>query len=263
MNGHPDTEALSAFLDGEAPEVESHVAACGECRHRLDALGQARAAVAAPVRPPAASQKDAAIAAAVRGASGRDERPAPPGRWKVFAVAGAVAAAAVIGVVVTRAGTSHKSPTAALGKAGPVSKDLVRAGDLGDVDDAQALRAKIQPGLPAGAAVRGQAQAATPAAPGAGAGAPANRSAATAQRGLSAAAGETPRCEAAARALQPSGAALVYEATARWQGTPADVFGFSPPGSQATSVPGRPTPTRVYVLARSDCHLLVFQSFAP
>jgi cysteine desulfurase len=47
MNGHPDTEALSAFLDGEAPEVESHVAACGECRHRLDALGQARTAVAA------------------------------------------------------------------------------------------------------------------------------------------------------------------------------------------------------------------------
>jgi len=262
MNGHPDTEALSAFLDGEAPEVESHVAACGECRRRLDALAHARAAVAAPVPPPDARRKDAAIAAAVRGAT-RDERPAPPGRWKVFAVAGAVAAAAVIGVVVTRASTSDKSHNAALGKAGPVAKDLVRAGDLGDVDDAQALRARIQPGLPAGAAMQGQAQAATPAAPGSGAGAATNGAAAPVQRGLRAASGEAPRCEAAARALQPSGAVLVYEATARWQGTPADVFGFSPPGSPATSVPGRPPPTRVYVLARSDCHLLVFQSFAP
>src|SRR5207248_10570812 len=75
--------------------------------------------------------------------------------------------------------------------------------------------------------------------------------------------GQPPRCEAQARKLDSKGAALVYEATARWQGTPADVFGFSPSGAPATSAPGRPTPTRVYVLARSDCHLLVFQSYAP
>jgi hypothetical protein len=157
------------------------------------------------------------------------------GRWKVVAVAGAVVAAAVIGVVVTRTSASHKSATAA-DRAGPVSATLVRAGDLGDVDDAQGLRAKIEPGLSA----QPDAAQRTPPAP-----------------------GEKPKCQAAARRLQPPGAVLVYEAAARWQHTTADVFGFSPPGSPATSAPGRPTPTRVYVLARADCHLLVFQSFAP
>ena len=38
---------------------------------------------------------------------------------------------------------------------------------------------------------------------------------------------------------------------------------MSPEGAPATSSAVRPTPTRVYVLARSDCRLLVFQSYAP
>ena len=70
-------------------------------------------------------------------------------------------------------------------------------------------------------------------------------------------------CEAVARSLQPKGARLTSVATTIWQGTPADVFAFRPPGVPATSAPGRQTPRRVYVLARSDCHLLVFQSYAP
>ena len=261
MNNHPDTEALSAFLDDQAPEVAPHVAACGECRQRLDALSRARSAVASPVAPPDARQRDDAIAAAVRAASS-GQPSTPGGRWKVLAVAGAVAAAIVIGVVVTRASTSHKTSKTALGKAGPVSSNLVQAGDLGNVDDSLALRAKIQPGLPAPAsapAAEGQASS--------GGAAGARAESGTEQRALSATkpttASQAPKCEAAARALQPQGAVLVYEAIARWQGTPADVFGFSPPGPPATSAPGRPTPTRVYVLARSDCHLLVFQSFAP
>src|SRR5437763_411211 len=75
----------------------------------------------------------------------------------------------------------------------------------------------------------------------------------TAQPQRTAAQSAPPLCEAQARKLQPNGVVLVYEATARWQGTPADVFGFSPPGAPATSSPGRPAPMRVYVLARSDC----------
>ena len=39
--------------------------------------------------------------------------------------------------------------------------------------------------------------------------------------------------------------------------------GFTPSDVPATSVPGRPVPTRVYVLAASGCRLLVFQSYAP
>jgi hypothetical protein len=180
-------------------------------------------------------------------------------------MAGAVAAAVVIGVVVTRSSTSNKAATTALGKAGPVSSNLVRGGDLGNLDDAQALRAKIEPAVAPRVV---DAQAANQGAGGAGASAAAGTPGQAGKQYSSpalnsTAPGQAPKCEAAARGLQPPGAVLNYEATARWQGTPADVFGFSPPGSPATSAPGRPAPTRVYALARSDCHLLVFQSFSP
>ena len=267
MNAHPDTETLSAFLDGEASEVEEHVAACADCRRRLDALSQVQSAVAAPVPPPDEHHRDAAVAAAVDAAA-QSTPVTRRRRWTLVAVAGGAAAAVLVGVLVTGVSTSHKSSTAALRKAGPVSSQLVRAGDLGDVDDAQALRAKIEPGLPA--AVAPQAAAGAKAAqPDTGAGGgiirggPSTATATTERRALNAARApsEAPRCDAAARTLQPGRAVLVYVATARWQGTAADVFGFSPEGVPATS--SRPTPTRVYVLARSDCRLLVFQSYAP
>jgi hypothetical protein len=141
-------------------------------------------------------------------------------------------AALVVGVVVARVSTSNNSSSA---PRGPVSHNLVRAGDVGDVNNELTLRGLVEPALYQQTA-------------------PARKPAGARQ---------TPRCETEARKLQPNGAVLVYEATARWQGTPADVFGFSPPGAPATSVPGRRAPTRVYVLSRSDCHLLVFQSYAP
>jgi negative regulator of sigma E activity len=259
MTSHPDTEALSAFLDGEAPEVDSHVAACAECRRQLDALGRVRSAVAAPVPPPAPAARDAAVAAALDAVAKpvRDRRR----QWTVVVVAGAVAAALLVALVVTRVGTSSKSSNTA---AGPVSSNLVRAGDLGNVDDAQGLRAKIEPRLTQTAAQAPDKGAASAAGQSGGGGAGA---AATPERRVASEArqapAEAPRCEGAARALQPGRALLVYVATARWKGTPADVFGFSPAGAPVTGSPGRPTPTRVYVLARSDCHLLVFQSYAP
>jgi hypothetical protein len=260
MTDHPDTEELSAFLDGEAPEVDAHVAGCAECRRQLDTLERVRSAVATPVPPPAASTRDAAVAAAL-GAAGT-ATPRRRKQWTVVVAAGAVAAALLVALVVTRVGTSSRSSKTA---AGPVSTNLVRAGDLGDVDDAQALRAKIEPGLTTTAGPQAAASGASGQAGGASAGAAngAEPTATTQKRALSAArtATEQPRCEAAARDLQPGRDVLVYVATARWQGTPADVFGFSPAGAPATS--SRPTPTRVYVLARSDCHLLVFQSYAP
>jgi hypothetical protein len=257
MTDHPDTEALSAFLDGEAPEVDTHVATCAECRRQLDALGRVRSAVGAPVPPPAPRTRDAAVAAALDAV----DRPTPDRRrqWTVVVAAGAVAAALLLGLVVTRAGTSSKSS-----KTAAVSSNLVRAGDLGNVDDAQGLRAKIEPRLTQTAAQapdKGAASAAGQSGGGGGGAAatPERRAASEARQ----APAEAPRCEGAARALQPGRALLVYVATVRWKGTPADVFGFSPAGAPVTGSPGRPTPTRVYVLARSDCHLLVFQSYAP
>jgi len=255
VNSHPDTEALSAFLDGEAPEVDTHVATCAECRRHLDALRRVRSAVGTPVPPPSPRTRDAAVGAAVDAV----DKPAPERRrqWTVVVAAGAVAAALLVGLVVTRAGTSSKSSKTA---AGAVSPNLVRAGDLGDVGDAQGLRAKIEPQLTPTAAAHAPSKPTPAAGPAAGAGAQST----TDQRVASAARQtEAPRCEGAARALQRGRDLLVYVATARWQGTPADVFGFSPAGAPVTGSPGRPTPTRVYVLARSDCHLLVFQSYAP
>jgi hypothetical protein len=157
------------------------------------------------------------------------DHPASDNRWKLFAVGGAVVVVVVIGVVLTR-----RSPSPDPAGRGAVASSLVSAGDLGPLDGEQALRAKLEPAL------SGRA----------------TRPSGTQQIARS-------RCEGAARNLQPQGAALAYVATAGWQGTPAEVFGFNPRGAPATSAPGRPAPTRVYVLARSDCHLLVFQSFSP
>jgi hypothetical protein len=272
MMRHPDTEALSAFLDGEAPEVEAHAAACTRCRQQLDALARVRAAVGGPVPSPDPRHRDAAIAAALEAATAAESRgPGRSRRRRLVAAAGAVAAAIVVGVVVTRAGTSHKSSTTA---SGPVSSSLVHGGDLGNVDDATALRARVEPSLSAGvngagatagaqSGAAGSPDAAAPFAAGADTASPATSAAPAPRPVRQPGPGEPPRCEAQARKLQPAGAALTYVATARWQGTPADVLGFSPPGAPATSSPGRATPTRVYVLARSDCRLLVFQSYAP
>ena len=154
-------------------------------------------------------------------------------RWKLIAVVGGVAVAIVIGLAVTRSSSSNHSSTG-LGQDGPTASNLVRAGDLGAVDGEQALRAALEPALAPGRAPP--------------------RAAKTT---------ESPRCEGVARGLQPQGAALAFVATTTWRGSPAEVFGFTPPGAPATSSPGRPTPMRVYVLARPDCRLLVFQSFAP
>src|SRR5205085_11771523 len=97
MNGHPDTDALSAFLDGEAPEVDAHVATCAECRRQLDALEQVRRAVATAVPAPPPNARDSAVTAALDAVT----RPAPTRRrqWTVVIAAGAAAAAVIVGLV--------------------------------------------------------------------------------------------------------------------------------------------------------------------
>ncbi len=139
---------------------------------------------------------------------------------------GVVAAAIVVGVVVTRSGGGPKS-------GGPVSTRLVRAGDLGNLSDAQALRARVEPAL-------GRTSVAPSRSP----------------------AASLPRCEQMARAMQPGNNVLVYVAAARWQGMAVDVYGFSPAGAPPSAASHR-APVRVYVVARSDCRLVVFQSFSP
>jgi hypothetical protein len=63
------------------------------------------------------------------------------------------------------------------------------------------------------------------------------------------------QCVDAARALDPANVSPAAQGTATWRGTPAEVLVYA--------VAGRPGAARVYVLARADCRVLEFQSYAP
>lgn len=65
MTQHADLEALSAFVDGEAPEWAGHVETCASCRATVDQLRGVSAALRAPVEPPDPRVRDAAIGAAL------------------------------------------------------------------------------------------------------------------------------------------------------------------------------------------------------
>src|SRR4051794_24112414 len=82
---HPDLDALSAFVDGEAHEWADHVAGCAACRATVADLRAVAAAVGRPVEAPAADRREAAIAAALAmgvPAAGAPE-PAPVARHEV------------------------------------------------------------------------------------------------------------------------------------------------------------------------------------
>src|SRR4051794_305266 len=100
MTEHPDTEALSAYFDGEAPEWDEHVRSCAECRRRLDAFGQVRAAIVGPVSTADAERREGAIAGALKA----DKPPARtrPTRLLVLGGVAAVAIGALVGIVATR-----------------------------------------------------------------------------------------------------------------------------------------------------------------
>ena len=265
MTEHPDAEALSAYLDGETADWEGHVRACAECRQKLDAFERVRSAVSAPVPPVDPADKDGAIAAAVGGPAGKpatSDRGVP--RWAALAGVAAVAVGVLVGLVATRDTGSRQNYAAVGESAGPVSSDVVNGGDLGEVDDDTALRQKLEPHMlqtQSKAGASGEAATSAAASPPSSTpaeGAPSRGASAGVEKGSDRSA--VP-CEREARALQPGTEVLVYQATATWQGTPASVLGFSPPGAPATN--SRRVPTRVYVLARSDCRLLSFQSYAP
>jgi len=159
-------------------------------------------------------------------------------RWAAVAVVVAVVLGVIVGFVATR-DSGSKSPASQDASAGPVSPQVVDAHDLGAINDDAALKSKVEPNVGAAAA-------------------------ATSAHATSSKTHRTVApCESETRALQPGTEVLVYRATATWQGTPAVVLGFSPVGAPATSSPGRRPPTRVYVVARSGCRLLSFQSYAP
>jgi len=197
-SAHPDFEALSAHIDGEAPEWVDHVAACAECRATAAQLRALANAVAAPVAPPIAVERERALAAALGAAEERsaavaqgDELAARRRRrqpWALPAVAAVIIAVlGFSGLVLssyrspqdettTLAGPglqSDKADTRAPGAAesgvGAAAPSLP-VGDLGDVRDAATLRARAPLGGSFAGAVGSSSSSAnsgpTPAAPG-------------------------------------------------------------------------------------------------
>ena len=181
---HADFEALSAFVDGEAPEWAEHVAGCPRCRATAAELRALSARVAAPADPPPAAQREAAIAAALGaafdgGAGATDTRPVEPavaagheaqrarfgrftpGSWAMPAIAAVVLACLGLAGVILSSTRSTDQETTVAGPAFDVSREsavpgapAAPVGDLGEVPDAATLRARalaVGAASPAGA----------------------------------------------------------------------------------------------------------------
>lgn len=247
---HPDDEALSAQLDREEPQLREHIAECATCRSRLAEFARVRAAIGAPLPSPPAWQRDAAVARALDAAKG----VSPRGRAGAWAAGIAAALLVVLGgafalsqlssdrtkLQATSGAAKAQDRAADVGARVPAVPSL---GDLGELKGSAALRAALQPSVAEFAlrAVTGQP------APSA-----AEKQSADSPPATTTA---TSVCAGAARALNPANGRPAAVATATWQGTPAEVLVYA--------VDGRPGAARVYVLARADCHVLEFQSYAP
>jgi hypothetical protein len=171
---HADFDALSAFVDGEAPEWADHVAGCPRCRAAAAELRALSARVGAPADPPPPAQREAAIAAAL-GLAGVDAgagagvtrrlepavadrhevpRVRPRSRWASQSWAMPAIAAVVLacvgfaGVILSSTrSTDHEATFAgpaldSKGESAVGGAPNAPVGDLGDVPDAATLRAR-------------------------------------------------------------------------------------------------------------------------
>ena len=169
---HADFEALSAFVDGEAPEWADHVAGCPPCRATAAELRALSAQVAAPADSPPAAQREAAIAAALGAAdldapagAARPFEPAAAARheaqrarfgrfaprsWAMPAIAAVVVALlGLSGVILSANRSTDENATTFAGPALDAKTEsavpgapAAPVGDLGEVPDAATLRAR-------------------------------------------------------------------------------------------------------------------------
>ena len=285
---HADFEAISAYVDGEAPEWADHVAACAECRASAATVRAVAAAVGAPVEAPSAADRERAIAAALDSTPASDARaldPALSGRhdvqrarfarrrtsrpWVMPAVAAVVVGVlGVSGFVVS----SYRTPDETTTLAGPTADTDAKTGapaesggggvaaaapsappsDLGDLPDAATLRARAQAVVPAPATSTGRSSSVA----NSGAGSDATASGALTptttltQRAAPSVVGTRP-CEEQARTREPTLGPVVYFATARQGQVAGFVLGFGAVGSPST------TPVTLLLLAQDGCRELL------
>jgi len=285
---HADFEALSAYVDGEAPEWADHVEACASCRATAAQLRALAVAVAEPVAARSAAEVDRDVSAAldavpnrpVRGIDRLASRRRSGSPWALGAVAAVVLAVLGFSGLVL---TSHRQSDETATVVGPALQAEAnfdaRAGqladsgvagaapvqpssDLGDVGDAATLRSRAQPGVATGAAAGGSSatdtgRSSSPSNSGA---APSpSPNAATGSAGaltptttLNQRAGGTAvgtrPCEEQARAREPTLGPVVYFATARRGPVAGFVLGFGPPPGSAA-----PSPVTLLLLTQDGC----------
>jgi hypothetical protein len=256
MVEHLTDEQLTDVVDGAATgDVEGHLEACPSCRDRLAAVRAAVAAIATPPPPPTPAQRDAAVARALADPQARPGSAAPL-RW-LAAAAAVVVVLGVGGLVISRRDPGSQSTAANSTAAAPEGTTagagaVIDGGDLGDQRDPNALNTLLEGQLDGGATADSGAAALS---------APAGSSpndtpmAATAGKAAGRAAAPAPTCLAQA---QEAGSGrvgrLVLTAQLRWQGDAAEVLVFETAGQTKLA-------RRAFVMKRSDCRLLVVQSF--
>jgi hypothetical protein len=236
---HAPLEALSAFLDGEAPELASHVERCQRCLGELSRLREVATAVGGPVPPPSPAVVDRAVARALDAAGTRTdvrppERPPAPlrrSRTALVPVACGSIAAVLLTLLVAAAvfrgdgrgrdggvdtalapGPETAQDRSTASRAVP-GGPVVSGGDLGEVGGPGDLAGRLSGRIP-GTAGAPAAMAARPDAGATGSSAP------------SAPAAPPARCEAEARAAHAGLGRLVYTAEGLREGRPVVVLGF-------------------------------------
>lgn len=287
MSEHPTTEELSAHVDGREPECAAHLEACLQCRSTSDALRSIRAAVAVPPTPLDRSDREGAIARAI---SAVDRAPvldldeARRRRRAAVVAVGSVAAvlfSVLAAVAVVRSGDHGARQTTVAGPtieadgggstAAQVPVQVRNGGDLGDIADPTDLADRVALGSPRSSANAGATSersqdksaavdttigstagsGSSQATPGGPPLAPDSHSGAP----LQAVEVGTRPCEIQVRLLNQTLGPLLYFATARWQGTPAVVLGFSPTPAAPVQSPVT-SPQSLYVAAQDGCGLL-------
>lgn len=268
---HLDDELLSAALDHDeiGSEAEAHLAACGTCRGRLDALAAAAAAVAVPLPPPA-GLREAAVARALDAADRGEAASGSPSRSSRRWVP-AAAAVVVVLLGVTFALRNGDGDDAGNMQALQDAAAL-DGGDLGALD-AASLREHVQgtvegTGAADGSVASGQttdnessetgAGGQDSGATGGGTGDDAGPGAPSMLRSSAPRTASTAACErvvtktyADKLGLGP----LVYRATGMWENEQAAVLAYRIEGARG------PLDHSVFVLALSDCRLLATQTF--
>lgn len=256
-DSHLDDEAISATVDGAG--WPAHLAGCPACLARRGQLEAAARLVAEPVDPSPQLERERIL----RMALAARPRGRPP-ILRIAAVAAAVVAVLATGLLIPALRDSGDQlvgqgvevedqpmggSAAGLGGAGDTGGAV--AADLGDFDDVFVLESRLRALFGEGGGARatsdGGSESMAPAAGGDGA----------------ESSGGDPQpfagtCEADARALAPAGADLAYSATMSWRGQAGWLHVYIDSGQED----GEGSLTRqAVVLRRSDCEVLVVQSF--